>query len=72
APTQPSNTGRLPAPVPEPPAESVGRRWRGCLVGCLLLILLAGALFAGVPFVLSVLREEQQQRSLESPPVQTR
>jgi len=38
----------------------------------LLLILLAGALFAGVPFVLSVLREEQQQRSLESPPVQTR
>jgi hypothetical protein len=29
-------------------------------------------LAVGVPFVVNILREEQQQRNLETPPVQTR
>ena len=65
-------TGRLQAPSPDPSVGGGRVRWRGCLVGCLLLILLSALLFVGGPFVLNVLREEQQQRSLESPPVQTR
>jgi hypothetical protein len=56
------------------PADAAPRRrWRGCLVGCFLLILLAALLFVGGPLVLNILREEQQQqRSLEPQPVQTR
>ncbi|HWT00894.1 MAG TPA: hypothetical protein VN256_11665 [Pyrinomonadaceae bacterium] len=45
--------------------------FRGCAVGCLVLVVLSFVLFVGVPFVLSVLREEQQQRSVEPPPVRT-
>jgi hypothetical protein len=41
---------------------------RGCAVGCLLVVLLALALFVGGPFVVSVLREEQQRRINETPP----
>lgn len=48
------------------------RRWRGCLVGCLLLLILAALLGVGAPFVINLLREEQRQRNLEPPPVQTR
>jgi hypothetical protein len=47
-------------------------RWRGCLVGCLLIALLSVLLAVGVPFVVNILREEQQQRNLEPPPGQTR
>jgi hypothetical protein len=47
-------------------------RWRGCLVGCILIALLSVLLAVGVPFVVNILREEQQQRNLEPPPVQTR
>ncbi len=70
SPPQASSNVQLQTTSPEPVARS--RRWRGCLVGCLLLILLCGLLFLGGPFVLNVLREEQRQRSLESPPLQTR
>ncbi|HEX7174027.1 MAG TPA: hypothetical protein VF240_01915 [Pyrinomonadaceae bacterium] len=45
-----------------------GRSLRGCTIGCLLLVLLSVALFLGVPFVVSVLREEQQRRVNETPP----
>jgi hypothetical protein len=73
-PTSPQviDTGRLQAPSPDPSARGGRGRWRGCLVGCLLLVILSALLFVGGPFVLNILREEQQQRSLESPPVQTR
>ena len=40
--------------------RGAGRKWRGCLVGCVLLVLLSVVLFVGVPYVVSVLREEQQ------------
>jgi hypothetical protein len=70
---QARGTGPLQSPSAEPSTDGRGRRrWRGCLVGCFLLILLCGLLFVGGPFVLNILREEQQQRNLESPPVQTR
>jgi hypothetical protein len=59
-----------------PPIDATPRggrgRWRGCMVGCLLVILLSVLLGLGVPFVINLLREEQQQRNLEPPPVQTR
>ena len=70
APQQPG-AGRLQPPSPEPPARRRGGRWRGCLVGCLLLILLSVLLFVGGPYVISVLREEQRQTGAETPPVQS-
>jgi hypothetical protein len=65
---QASGTGPLQAPSPDARAGGRRRRWRGCLVGCFLLVLLSVLLLAGGPFVLNILREEQQQRGLESPP----
>ena len=70
APQQPG-AGRLQPPSTEPPARRRGGRWRGCLVGCLLLILLSVLLFVGGPYVISVLREEQRQTGAETPPVQS-
>lgn len=69
---QASNPGGLQAPPADPAPRGRGFRWRGCLVGCFLLVLLSVLLAVGAPFVLDVLREEQQQRNLEPPPVQTR
>lgn len=73
------------APVPVDPdpiftqAPPEGRRgpgllWsmRGCVLGCFLLVVLTFVVFVGVPFVLSVLSEEQQQRSVEPGPVRPR
>jgi len=65
----------LPFPRPgapeaqDPSPRGRGRTLRGCTVGCLLIIVLALALFVGGPFVLSVLREEQERRNLEPSPV---
>jgi hypothetical protein len=36
-------------------------RWRGCVVGCFLLILLSLLLFLVAPYVISLLRDEQRQ-----------
>lgn len=55
-------------PRPEPPAPRRGRSLRGCTVGCLLIVLLSAALFLGVPFVVNLLREEQQRMNTETPP----
>jgi hypothetical protein len=67
-----ANTGGLQTPSADPAPASGRGRWRGCLVGCFLLILLSALLIVGAPYVLNILREEQQQRSLEPPPAQTR
>jgi hypothetical protein len=51
---------------PQTSDPAPGRRqgtWRGCLIGCFLLVVLSLLLFLVAPFVLSVLREEQMQRS---------
>lgn len=65
--------GALPFPAQtqaqDPSPRGKRRTLRGCTVGCLLLVVLALALFVGGPFVLSVLREEQQRRNLEPSPV---
>jgi hypothetical protein len=66
------NTGVLQEPSTTAGTRGGRRRWRGCMVGCLLLLLLSVLLAAGAPFVINVLREEQQQRNLETPPGQTR
>ncbi|HZI17069.1 MAG TPA: hypothetical protein VEY09_00595 [Pyrinomonadaceae bacterium] len=71
APPQAANAGRPQAP-PIDAAARGGRGRRGCLIGCVLILLLCLLLFVGGPFVLSTLREEQQQRSLDPSPVQTR
>lgn len=72
APSAPQATNTGPLQTPSADADP-RRRWRGCLVGCFLLILLAALLIVGGPLVLNILREEQQQqRSLEPQPVQTR
>ncbi len=57
------------APTQDPSTRGRGRTLRGCTVGCLLLVLLTLALVFGGPFVLSVLREEQERRNLEPSPV---
>lgn len=67
---QAANTGGLQSPSTD--AAPRRGRWRGCLVGCFLLLLLTGLLIAGGPFVLDILREEQERRNLEPPPFQTR
>ena len=67
-----ANTGGLQTPSTGPAPGGRRGRWRGCLVGCFLLILLSALLIIGAPYVLNILREEQQQRSLEPQPVQTR
>ena len=72
SPPPPARTGGPQTPPVDARARGRRGRWRGCLVGCFLLMLLAAALFVGAPLVLNLLREEQQQRSLEPPPVQTR
>jgi hypothetical protein len=63
--------GALPSPAPtqDPSTRGRGRTLRGCTAGCLLLVLLTLALVFGGPFVLSVLREEQERRNLEPSPV---
>ena len=68
-PMSPRPTQQFPTPAQDPtPVQRRGRSWRGCTVGCFLLILLSLVLFFGVPFVVSVLREEQQRRNAEPPP----
>ena len=72
--------GRQPAPAPPPVVTAPpqlqrqeprpgGRKWRGCLMGCVLLVMLAVALTFAVPYVVSVLQEEQQ--GVAPPPVRT-
>lgn len=69
---QTANTTALQEPLDDDAPHGGRGRWRGCLVGCFLIALLAVLLAVGVPFVINILREEQQQRNLEPPPVQTR
>lgn len=68
----PRRTGGPPAPPFDPSHDPLparrGRSLRGCAVGCLVVVLLSLALFFGVPYVVSVLREEQQRRNAETPP----
>ena len=65
---QVTNAGGLQEPSANvTPRVGLGRR-RGCMVGCLLLLLLTVLLAAGAPFVINILREEQQQRNLDPPP----
>lgn len=81
-PYQPARGGQSPAPVPssmpamqqqpEPPVDydlqrRGGFKLRGCMIGCVLLIILTSVMFLVVPYVVSVLREEQQQRMNEPP-----
>lgn len=61
--------GAVPSQAQDVASRRRRRTLRGCTVGCLLLVLLALALFVGGPFVLSVLREEQERRNLEPSPV---
>lgn len=67
-----ANTGGHQAPAADAAPRGRAGRWRGCLVGCFLVALLAVLLAVGVPYVVNLLREEQQQRSLEPAPGQTR
>ncbi|HEX8335968.1 MAG TPA: hypothetical protein VF621_04520, partial [Pyrinomonadaceae bacterium] len=69
---QATSTGGLPEPLNDPTPRGVRGRWRGCLVGCLLLALLSVLLAVGGPFVVNILREEQERRNLEPSPAQTR
>lgn len=69
--TQPSitlNAGSQPDPRQGSAVGRRGGRWRGCFVGCLLVVLLSLLVFVVAPFVVSVLREEQMQRDTEFPP----
>lgn len=58
---QPQDASLAPSPQPR------RSRWRGCLVGCFLFILLSGLLFFVAPYVVSLLREEQRQINNEPP-----
>ncbi len=72
APAQPQADPAFPqAPLDDFRPPGLLWSFRGCVMGCLLLVVLTFVIFFGVPFVLSVLREEQQQRTLEPAPVRT-
>jgi hypothetical protein len=65
-PAAPSPAPKLPQPQTTSADPAPGRRrgtWRGCLIGCFLLVVLSLLLFLVAPFVVTVLREEQMQRS---------
>ncbi|HEX8556652.1 MAG TPA: hypothetical protein VF668_01045 [Pyrinomonadaceae bacterium] len=68
---QGANTSGMQEPAGDAAPRGGRTRWRGCLVGCLLLALLSALLAVGVPFVVNTLREEQQRRNLEPPAAQT-
>ncbi len=65
-PTSPSPAPKMTQPQTSSSDPAPGRRrgtWRGCLIGCFLLVVLSLLLFLVAPFVVTVLREEQMQRS---------
>lgn len=68
---QTANTSGIQEPADALAPRGRRTRWRGCLVGCLLLALLSVLLAVGAPFVFNILREEQERRNLEPPPIQT-
>ena len=70
--TKAADPGGLRTPSADAWTRGGTGRWRGCLVGCFLLVLLSALLLVGGPLVLNFLREEQRQRSLEPSPVETR
>ena len=72
APPKAADPGGLQTPSADALTRVGSGRWRGCLVGCFLIVLLSVLLFVGGPLVVNLLREEQRQRSLEPSPVQTR
>lgn len=73
APTSPATASPAPKvrqpqrPSSDPASGTRRGTWRGCLVGCFLLVVLSLLLFLVAPFVVSVLREEQMQRSNDPP-----
>ncbi|MET0623456.1 MAG: hypothetical protein ABW250_10795 [Pyrinomonadaceae bacterium] len=69
---QATNTSGLPEPTADWSPRAGRGRWRGCLVGCFLIALLSALLAVAVPFVVGILREEQERRNLEPSPAQTR
>ena len=73
-PSSPQATGAsgLPEPAADRAPRGGRRRWRGCLVGCFLVALLSVLLAVAVPFVVGILREEQERMNPEPPPAQTR
>jgi hypothetical protein len=68
-PTFARRTTKPPLPLFDPSPRRSGTRWRGCLVGCFLLVVLSLLLFFGVPLVIDVLRAEVEQRNNQAPPV---
>jgi hypothetical protein len=70
--TRPTSAPQVPQqpepPVRHDPRRRRGTRLRGCVMGCLLLIILSSLLFLAVPYVISLLREEQQQQRINEPP----
>ncbi|HEX8150105.1 MAG TPA: hypothetical protein VF591_23175 [Pyrinomonadaceae bacterium] len=72
SPPQATNTSGLQEPAADRAPRGGRTRWRGCLIGCFLLALLSVLLAVGVPFVVNILREEQERRNLEPSPAQTR
>ncbi|MDQ3687127.1 MAG: hypothetical protein M3430_16250 [Acidobacteriota bacterium] len=65
-PVPPSPAPKMTRPQTSSSDPAPGKRrgtWRGCLIGCFLLVVLSLLLFLVAPFVVTVLREEQMQRS---------
>ena len=73
SPARPPNAQNVPQ-QPEPPVKydkrkRGGFKFRGCVMGCLLFIIVS-LLFLLVPYVVSVLQEEQRQQTNEPPRIQ--
>ena len=49
------------------PATRKRGKWRGCLIGCFLVVLLSLLLVFAAPYVISILQEEQRQQNSEPP-----
>jgi hypothetical protein len=51
----------------DPTSKKRRGKWRGCLIGCFLLVILSLLIFFIAPFFVSVLRQEQRQINSEPP-----
>jgi len=49
------------------PATRKRGKWRGCLIGCFLVVLLSLLLVFAAPYIISILQEEQRQQNSEPP-----
>ncbi|MBA2341103.1 MAG: hypothetical protein H0V88_11955 [Pyrinomonadaceae bacterium] len=73
APVSTKKSSQPPTPVPvDPPRRRRRGKFRSCVLGCLLIIVLTALAIFGTFVVVPLLRDEQQQQAPTQPPQTTR